>query len=137
MKRTTIIKTEEDKRTFIKALENAKIDKPVLVETSLYKPKRSLAINSLLWIWNGEIQKHIRDTQGQIYSSDDIHEYFVNLLLPRKAIEINGRERAIRAHTSKFTNKEMVDYLGLLEMYTAEHLNLILTHPEDYSKAMK
>ena len=137
MKKTTIIKTEEDKQAFIKALENAIIKDPVLVETSLYKPKRSLAINSLLWIWNGEIQKHIRDTQGQIYSSDDIHEYFVNLLLPRKAIEINGRERAIRAHTSKFTNKEMVDYLGLLEMYAAEHLNLILTHPEDYSEAMR
>jgi len=92
----------------------ATITKPILIETSSYKPKRSSAINSLMWIWNAEIQNHIRETQGQIYSTDDIHEYFVNLLLPRAVIEINGRERAIRAHTSKFNNQQMVEYLELL-----------------------
>lgn len=122
---------------FIEKIAAATIDKPILIETSLYSPKRSSEINALQWIWNGEIQKHIRDTQGQIYSTEDIHEFMLNLLLPRKVVEINGKERAIRAHTSKFTNKEMVNYLNLLEMYCAEHLSLTLTHPEEYKQAMK
>jgi len=137
VKNRTIINNETEKLAFVEKMAIATIDKPILIETSLYKPKRSTAINSLMWVWNGEIQKHIRETQGQIYSTDDIHEFMVNLLLPRQTIEINGKERTIRAHTSKFTNKEMVGYLELLEFYCSEHLNLILTHPEDYSEAMK
>jgi len=137
VKKTTIIQTEADKQDFIKSLENATIDKPILVETSIYKKKRSDAINRLMWMWNGCIQKHIRESEGQIYSTDDIHEFFVNLLLPRKAVEINGKERTIRAHTSKMSNKEMCDYLELLEMYCAERLSLLLPHPEDYSETMK
>ena len=137
MKKLTIINNESEKNLFVEKMLAATIKEPIQVETSLYKPKRSTAINSLMWIWNGEIQKHIRETQGQIYSTDDIHEFMVNLLLPRTTIEINGKERTIRSHTSKFTNKEMVDYLELLEMYCGEHLHLILTHPEDYNEAMK
>ena len=137
MKNITIISNASDKADFIERIKKADIAKPILVETSLYKPKRSLAINSLMWIWNGEIQKHIRDTQGQVYSADDIHEYMVLLLMPKRVVEINGREKTIRAATSKMTNKEMVGYLELLEQYCAEHLNLILTHPDEYREAMK
>ena len=137
MKNTTVISNASDKADFIERIKKADIAKPILVETSLYKPKRSLAINSLMWIWNGEIQKHIRDTQGQVYSADDIHEYMVLLLMPKRVVEINGREKTIRAATSKMTNKEMVGYLELLEQYCAEHLNLILTHPDEYREAMK
>lgn len=137
MKQTTIIFNEADKEAFIAKIKAAVITKPVQVETSLYKPKRSLAINKLMWLWNGEIQKHLKESQGQIYSTEDIHEYFVDLLLPRKMVNINGREKAIRAHTSKMTNKEMCDYLEILEMYCSEHLGLILPHPEEmYNEAM-
>jgi len=132
LKNRTIINNEAEKLAFVEKMASATIDKPILIETSVYKPKRSNEINALMWIWYGEIQKHIRESQGQIYSTDDIHEFFLNLLLPRTTIEINGKERTIRAHTSKFTNKEMVDYLNLLEMYCAEHLSLILTHPNEY-----
>lgn len=136
MKQITIISNEADKKAFIEKIEKSVIDKPIQVETSLYKPKRSLAINRLMWLWNGCIQKHLKETQGQIFSTDDIHEYFLSLLLPRTVIEIKGRERAIRAHTSKFNNKEMCNYLETLEMYSAEHLGLMLPHPNDYSDAM-
>lgn len=137
MKKATVINNEQDKQNFIKKMENAIITKPILVETSEYKPKRSLAINKLLWLWNGRIKQHIQDTQGQIYSVDDVHEYFVGFLLPKTAIEINGKERVIRAHTSKFNNKDMCNYLELLDMYCSEHLGLVLPHPEDlYNEAI-
>ena len=136
-KKVTIIETEADKLDFAAKIVNANIENPIQVETSLYKPKRSLAINRLLWLWNGVIQKHIRDTQGQIYSSEDIHEYMVSLLLPSQSVEINGKQKTIRAHTSKFSNKKMCEYLELLEMYCGEHLSLMLPHPEDiYNEAI-
>jgi len=138
MKKTTIIQTESDKQKFIKSLENAIIDKPVLVETSLYKKKRSLAINRLMWMWNGEIQEFLKEHKGQIYSTDDIHEFMINLLLPREVVEINGKTRVIRAHTSKMNNKEMCLYLETLDHYCGSELGLSLTHPSDlYNEAMK
>ncbi len=137
MKQVTVITNEAEKLAFIEKIKNAIITAPIQVETSKYKPKRSLAINKLLWVWNGEIQKHIRETQGQIYSTEDIHGYFVSLLMPSKDIEINGKERVIRAQTSQMDNKTMCGYLELLEMYCSEHLNLLLPHPEDaYNEAM-
>ena len=137
MKKQTIINNEPEKNAFIEKMLAATITKPILIETSEYKPKRSTAINRLLWLWNGKIQKHIRETQGQIYSTEDIHGYFVSLLMPSKSVEINGRERIVRAQTSQMDNKTMCGYLELLEMYCAEHLNLILPHPEDiYNEAI-
>lgn len=137
MKNEAIIQNEQDKQRFIDKMQAATITKPILIETSNYKPKRSKAINSLMWLWNSEIQVHIRETRGQIYSTLDIHEFFISLLLPNSVIEINGKQKTIRAHTRKFNNKQMVGYLELLEMYCAEHLNLILTHPNEYKEAFK
>jgi len=118
-------------------MESATIDKPVMIEVSLYKPKRSLAINRLNWLWMGEIQQFLKEHLGQIHSTDDLHEYFVNLLLPRTAIEINGKARDIRAHTSKMTNREMSQYLETLDHYCGSELGLSLTHPSDiYQSAM-
>ena len=137
MKRQTVINNETDKLEFIRRMENAIITKPVLVETSEYKPKRSLAINRLNWLWMGEIQRFLKERLGQIHSTDDLHEYFVNLLLPRTAIEINGKARDIRAQTHKMTNKEMSQYLETLDHYCGSELGLQLTHPIDvYNEAI-
>ena len=136
-KKITIIKTEADKLDFAAKIVNANIENPIQVETSLYKPKRSLAINRLMWMWYGEIQVFLRDHMGQIYSTDDLHEYFVNLLLPRKIVEIKGKAKDIRAHTSKMTNKEMSQYLETLDHYCGSDLGLSLTHPIDlFNEAM-
>jgi len=137
MKKRTIISNQQDLTNFIEVLQKAEIKKPVLVETSEYKQTRSSAINKLLWLWNGRIKRHVQETQGQIYSVEDIHSYFVGFLLPKKVIEINGKERIVREETRSFNNKEMCRYLELLDMYCAEHLNLILPHPEDiYNEAI-
>jgi len=131
MKNSSIISNEAEKLAFIEKMQKAEIKKPILIETSEYKPTRSMAINKLLWLWNGRIKEHIQETQGQIYSVDDIHSYFVGFLLPKKVIEINGKERIVREETRKFNNKDMCKYLEMLDFYCAEHLNLILPHPED------
>ena len=137
MKKQTVITNEKEKLAFVEKMAMATISDPVLIETSLYKPKRSLAINRLMWLWNGEIQQFLKDHKGQIYSTDDIHEFMVNLLLPREIVEINGKTRVIRAHTSKMNNKEMCMYLETLDMYCASELGLQLTHPIDlFNEAM-
>lgn len=137
MKKVTILNNEAEKLAFVEKMATATIDKPVQIETSLYKPKRSNSINALMWIWYGEIQKHLKDHFGQIYSTDDIHEYMILKLLPKKAVEIDGDMKIIRAHTSKMNNKEMVVYLETLEHYCGSDLGLRLTHPDEYREAMK
>ncbi len=100
--------------------------------------KRSAAINRLMWMWYGEIQEFIRAHHGQVSSTDDIHEFMVNLLLPKKVVEINGISKAIRRPTSKMNNKEMSEYLELVDHYCGSDMGLALTHPIDlYTEAMK
>ena len=137
MKKVTILNTDEEKKAFAKKILESELKEPIKVTTEIYKPKRSLAINRLMWMWYGEIQLFLRDHFGQIHSTDDIHEYMVARLLPKKAVEINGNILNIRAHTSKMNNKEMCLYLETLDHYCGSELGLSLTHPADiYSEAM-
>ena len=137
MKTTTIIKNEHDKTAFVKKVIQAFIDKPLKIEVSAYKPKRSNAINRLMWMWYGEIQKHLREHLGQIHSTNDIHEYMVLKLLPKKEVFIGDEMKIIRAPTSKMNNKEMSQYLELLDHYCGAELEIRLTHPIDlYNEAM-
>ena len=136
MKHTTIIHNELDKVQMIERMKHAEIKEPVKVETSLYKAKRSDEQNRLMWFWYGEIQKFIREHMGQNHSTDDIHEFMVEKLLPKHSVEINGETKVIRSHTSKFKVSEMTNYLETLDHYCGSELGLSLPHPDMYKSAM-
>lgn len=101
---------------------------------------RSSAQNRLLWKWNGEIQAHMRDTHGQVASAEDWHDLMTRRLMPvgTDTVIIDGEEFVVgRWRSSKATTKEMSEYMHLLDMYCAESLQLILSHPLDlYHAAM-
>ncbi|WP_428398267.1 recombination protein NinB [Marinobacter salarius] len=105
------------------------------VEIREFKSKRSLAQNSLLWMWNNAIQQHMADHFGQIASAEEWHDILVSRLLPSKVrrVELPGGEgyKVGRTRTSQLTVKRMTEYLDLLNAYCAEYLRLQLPQPID------
>lgn len=106
--------------------------KDIVIQVKADEESRSSRANRLLWLWHGEFAKHIEATQGQIFDTDDIHEFIVGKLLPRKAVTMPDGEPIItRAKTSKLSVKEFADFLNRYEMLCADSYGLTLTRPDD------
>lgn len=107
------------------------------VEVKPFKRTRSTAQNRLMWAWLTEIKKHIHETTGQIYGSEDLHEYFKSRFLPSSQVNIGGKVYWVPASTTKLSTSEMTDYLTTIEAYCATDLDLILEKPQGlYDDAM-
>lgn len=105
------------------------------------KEKRRDAQNRLLWMWNGQIQAHMRDSFGQVASAEDWHDILCRRLMPAEvsAVSLPGSDACEvgRWRSSKAGVREMAEYLNLLDAYCAENLGLLLPHPQDmYHEAM-
>lgn len=138
---TDLMLRNESDRTrligYLTALDLAKPRKLTIVEI---RSKRSDAQNKLLWMWNGLIQTHLRESFGQLASSEEWHEILVSKLWPAEVHPVQlpdgTKYRVGRAKTRKFTIAEMTQYLELLDAYCAEHLQLLLPHPDDLMYAI-
>jgi len=105
---------------------------PVMqVTIAEYKTGRSVAQNRLLWMWYGEIRNHLAETTGEQYTNDDIHEYFKDMFLDKRVVDIDERPIIVVASTSKLDTSEMSWYLNSVDIYCANNLSLQLTHPDD------
>lgn len=135
-----IIRTEHDRRRLISFLQGLDLSKPLKVAIAEIRSKRSDAQNRLLWQWNGLIQQHLRESFGQLASAEEWHEILVAKLWPAEVRPVElpdgTRYRVGRAKTRGFTIPQMTEYLELLDAYCAEHLGLLLPHPEDLMMAI-
>jgi hypothetical protein len=134
------LRTESDRRRLMSFIEHVDLSKPRKVSISETRNKRSEAQNRLLWMWNGLIQTHLRESFGQLASSEEWHEILVAKLWPSEVRRVELPDGAAfrvgRAKTRKFTTVQMTSYLELLDAYCAEHLQLLLPHPDDLMMAI-
>ncbi|KQQ60133.1 hypothetical protein ASF84_05340 [Pseudomonas sp. Leaf127] len=135
-----MLRNESDRARLIGYLAGLDLAKPRRLTIVEIRSKRSDAQNRLLWQWNGLIQAHLRDSFGQLASSEEWHEILVAKLWPAEVHPVQlpdgTRYRVGRAKTRKFTTPQMTQYLELLDAYCAEHLQLLLPHPEDLMMAI-
>ena len=110
----------------------------IVVEFKEVKSNRSNAQNRLLWKWNQEIAEHLREHFGQENSSEEVHEVLVRKKCGVKVIQVGEEDPIItRKKTRKMNTAEFSEYLNWLECYSAEYLQLQVTHPADlYYEAM-
>lgn len=129
------LRTEKDRTRLIGFISGLDISKPRKIAITEVRSKRSDAQNRLLWLWNGEIQKHLRESFGQVASAEDWHEIMVAKLWPAEVHPVQlpdgTKYRVGRAKTRSFNQQQMTTYLELLDAYCAESLGLLLPHPED------
>lgn len=128
---TRQIRSHHDIESTIAYLRDLDTTKQWEIEIRPAKSKRSLAANRLLWLWNSQIQIHMREHYGEIASAEDWHEILVSRLLPTRVVVFCGEPEICRTSTRKMSVADMSAYLEMLEMYCAEHLGLQLTRPED------
>lgn len=127
--------TEKDRRRLLGFIAGLDLSKPRKVAICEVRSRRSEAQNKLLWLWNGEIQRHLRETHGQVATAEEWHEILVSKLWPAEVHPVQLPDgtcyRVGRAKTRKFNVAQMTTYLELLDAYCAESLGLLLPHPED------
>jgi hypothetical protein len=135
-----ILRTESDRVRLMGYLQGLDLTKPRKLTIVEIRSKRSDAQNKMLWMWNGLIQTHLRDSFGQIASSEEWHEILVSRLWPAEVHPVQlpdgTRYRVGRAKTRSFTIAQMTTYLELLDAYCAVHLQLLLPHPDDLMYAI-
>ena len=112
-------------------------DKDLTVTVEEAEDNRRIAQNRLLFMWHNELSKHIDETTGHKFSSDDIHEYVAEQLLPKRAITLDNNPIIVRTKTSKLKVKEFAEFLTRYDIWANEKYNCKFTHPEDlYLKAV-
>lgn len=134
------LNSEKDRQRLMGFIAGLDLKKPRRVAIVDVRSKRSEAQNKLLWMWNGEIQRHLRDTYGQIASAEEWHEIMVAKLWPAEVHPVQLPDgttyRVGRAKTRSFNIQQMTTYLELLDAYCAESLGLLLPHPDDLINAI-
>lgn len=135
-----MLRNESDRTRLLGYIQSLDLAKPRRLTIVEVRSKRSDAQNRLLWQWNGLIQAHLRDSFGQLASAEEWHEILVAKLWPAEVHPVElpdgTRYRVGRAKTRKFNTQQMTRYLELLDAYCAEHLQLLLPHPEDLMMAI-
>jgi len=135
-----MLRNESDRSRLLGYIQGLDLAKPRRLTIVEVRSRRSDAQNRLLWQWNGLIQAHLRDSFGQLASAEEWHEILVAKLWPAEVHPVElpdgTRYRVGRAKTRKFNTQQMTQYLELLDAYCAEHLQLLLPHPEDLMMAI-
>ena len=128
---TFVIRDLSDRDRVNQELSRRRAQFPLTVEIKPYRKGRSAAQNRLYFKWLGEIADHIEASTGERYSTDDLHEFFRDLYLPQKVIDLAGEVRKARKSSAKLTVAEFSEYLERIEHYATDSLFCRLTHPED------
>ena len=145
-RRTYILRTTEDAAKLAERMRAAPITKPLKVEVSVAKKRRSLAQNALYWVWIDAIRLWLwesgvghfdRDT-GEVlrpYTADELHEWHKELFLPTPIVEVGGRVVKARRSTGSLNVQQFTDYLEQIEAYWGEQ-GFAVPHPGEYEEAM-
>lgn len=129
-----VIRTKEDLADFVNVVLD--IQEPKIIEINEFKNNRSLAQNSLYWLWLSILRDHINSVTGKIFDAEDLHQKMMRMFLSPKVAEF--KDETIKTwSTKKLNSKEFSEYLNKLDMYSADRLNLVLPHPiNEYDLAM-
>ena len=106
--------------------------KDVLFQIKPNEETRSVKQNRLVWLLNGELAKHIHETQGGVFSSEEVHEFIVNKLLPKRALQCpDGEPIIMRTSTKELTVKDFAAFLDKYYAYASSELGCNLPMPDD------
>jgi len=94
-----------------------------------HKSSRSLQQNSLHWKRLEVIRMHIADSTGQIFSAEELHEFFKEKFLPARMVEVGGEVVKVPRTTTKLSTKEMSEFMDAIDRYCIERLHLYLPQP--------
>lgn len=123
------IVTQRARATAATRVANLELEPVMEVVIKPYKKDRTLAQNSLMWMWFSIIRDALRDA-GENYSKDDVHDFFVDEFLPTRAIKIRGETKVVQITTSRLKVKEFSEFLNNVDHHCGSEWGISLPHPD-------
>lgn len=114
------------KKNLFAFIDKLPADKPWRVKIEVLRKKRTLPQNALYWEWLTVIGNELG------YTKDEMHDVFREKLLPWREVNVCGVRRKILTSTSspEFTTAMMAEYMGHIERFAGQELDIRLPHPE-------
>ncbi len=118
------LRTPQEKANIIGYIERLPY-KPYLVKIELIKQKRSIAQNSLYWLWLTCIEQEGSNNR------DELSEYFkAKYLLPTE-VTVRGETVLIRPSTTKLDTQQFTVYLEKIKQFALDELGVLLPEPSE------
>lgn len=96
---------------------------------SIGPPKRSNSQNAFHWKRLDIIRMHIADATGQIFTSEELHEFFKKKFLPAKVVEVGGEVERVYQTSHDKDSKEFAEFMDAIDRYCIETMGLYLPIP--------
>lgn len=153
-KKTLLINSDQAKRLAVKMVEDVPVDEGFSLSLGVESPRRSVAQNRLLWLWNTESGEYFGCTKEemhtefkgiflvQIYERDD-PEYaeMVNAVRSVWNSGLYDEAKFLRkaiidlTSTTRAKTKQFSEYLTSIDRWCVDQ-GLFLTHPDYYDFAI-
>lgn len=90
-----------------------------------YQQPRSLTANRYLW---GVVYLAIAAETG--HATEELHEFFKNLFLPRSFVTVGGHEQQVAKSTTGLSADEFSDFIEQVKAFAAAELNISIPPAE-------
>ena len=137
MKTTKIIKTDQDILAVSDVLTiGIQMGMVNQVDVQEYKSNRTVAQNSLMWLWLACMRDYIFEHTGNKYTTEAIHAEMKESFLEPIVHQLKNKT-IVEYSTRNLSTKKFTIYLEKLDIYSADNLHLVLPHPIDlFNEAM-
>lgn len=127
MKRKFILCNDSVRDRAINAVREA--PEGMAVEIKKHRANRTNPQNALHWKRLDIIRMHIADSTGQIFSPEEMHDFFKRKFLPVRLVEVAGETEKVTPTTTKLDTKKMAEFMDAIDRYCIDRLNLYLPLP--------
>lgn len=119
-------------RNLMDALKALPKDKAIRVTIQDYEKNRSLAQNAYYWgVVLPSISEHIEAQTGEVWSCDELHEWYRDKFLPPRVVTICGEPKILRPSTASLKVKPFAEYLDRIIRYCSINLGHVVPAPEE------
>ena len=132
---------KEDIKDWVKAL-SLDSEKKYLITVKVFRKRRSVSQNNLLWAWMTALANHIGDSKESVHndlvealgdvSKDILHEAFKRKFLKWEEVELpGGLSYYAPGHTPEQDTQEFSDYMNKIHLHSFEYFGYFLPYPGD------
>jgi len=121
MKRTFILRKQDDLLPFVQYVQKFSLEKPVQLDISLYKKRRSLDQNAKMWAMLTDVSDQMK-WHGQQLTKEDWKNMFTASLKGQTAVPgIDGGFVVLGARTSDMSTSDISDLIEIMNAFAAEN----------------
>ena len=116
------IHDEPERRSVIEYISKLRLEKPWHVEVKRKTKRRTLPQNRLMWAYLSALSKWTGNDR------DDLHVYFADRYLPKKCVEVFGKQVEHRGSTTDLDTAAFSEYIERIRR-DAEELGYPMPSP--------